>query len=246
MPDETTAARVRAAPVWATLALTVVFGLDGCAHYIGTTASSFLKVIREDNDPNKRYLAYAKLASPNCYDSEEQRIQASRTLAKVLRDGYEPAASRAVICRTLGELRRPEGRDSVKVAAEDENPLVRAEALRALGKLGKPEDVAILSRHMAADKEDCRYAAIEGIGELKPKDPNVEIALVDGMEDLEPGVRLASYRALVAVIGKDLGTEVEPWRKDAQARLVAAEKARTASAEKPKVSVEKAKTPARR
>jgi HEAT repeat protein len=202
-------------------ALVLVIAFAGCAHYdyIGTTATSFLKVIRDDKDPNRRHFAYAKLASLNCYDTEEQKSQAVRVLSVVLTKGHEPDASRAVICRTLGQLGRPEGREAVIGAAEDEKPLVRAEACRAVGRLGKPDDVTILSRHMTADTSlDCRIAAIEGIGHMKPTDPNVETLLVDGMEDSEPGIRMASYRALQAITGKDFGPEPEAWRKDAIAR----------------------------
>jgi HEAT repeat protein len=239
MADDTLPPRFRVVRTAAVLAVSVA--LVGCAQYIGTTAASFLKVAREDKDPNKRYLAYARLASPNCYDTEDQKVRAAEYLAKILTEGREYEASRAVICRTLGELRVHQGREAVRAAADDENDLVRAEALRALGKIGRPEDVSVLSRHMTADKEDCRYAAIEGIGELKPQDPNVEAALVDGMEDLEPGVRVASYRALKAITGKDLGSDPEAWRKDAQDR---AEKAAAKAGDATEKA--KAKTPARR
>jgi HEAT repeat protein len=219
MEDEIPTARVARFRIVAVAVLAVMAAVTGCANYIGTTAASFMKVATKDRDPNKRHLAYAKLASPNCYDSEEQKLQVVKLLSQTLKSGGEPAASRAVICRTLGELRKPEARAALIGAAEDEEPLVRAEACRALGKVGRTEDISILSRHMAADTQvDCRFAAIEGIGEMRAADPNVETSLIDGMEDPDPGIRVACYRALKSIRGTDLGPEADPWRKDLASR----------------------------
>jgi HEAT repeat protein len=200
--------------------IAAIFLVPGCATHIGTTAASFMQKVKQSPDPNIRHLAYAKLAAPNCYDSEEQKGQAASLLSAALAQKHEPIASRAVICRTLGSLGRPEGREALLKAAEDEEPIVRAEACRALGRVGKPEDAAVLSRHMTADtNKDCQIAAIEGLGAIKAADPNVEILLVDGMEDEDPAVRVACLGALRSITGKDLGVEAGPWRKHAQARL---------------------------
>src|SRR5512147_1163831 len=73
--------------------------LPGCTNFHGTTAASFLKTIRENPDPNRRFVAYHKLASPMCYDTDEQKVEAVRTLIEKLESGDEPVATRAVICR---------------------------------------------------------------------------------------------------------------------------------------------------
>src|SRR5690242_140020 len=182
--------------------------LTGCSGFQGTTAASFLRKVREDPDPNVRYVAYHKLASPMCYDSAEQKADAVRTLVTKLETGQEPVASRAVICRTLGELRDPAAREVLIRAASDPEGLVRAQACRSLGQVGRPEDATILSRVMTVDTlEDCRIAAIEGLGELKSRDPRIMEVLVTGMEHDDPAIRLASLNALRQITGKDLGTE---------------------------------------
>ena len=69
-----------------------------------------------------------------------------------------------MICRTLGELRDPAARPALLKVVGDAEGLVRAQACRALGKVGQPEDATILSRVMLVDTlEDCRIAAIEGL-----------------------------------------------------------------------------------
>src|SRR5262245_20738341 len=88
----------------------------GCQQFIGTTATSFMKRVRESDDPNLRYRAYANLADPGCYLSEEQKVQAVNLLSAALEPGKEPLATRAVICRTLGELRRPEAHEALVAA----------------------------------------------------------------------------------------------------------------------------------
>lgn len=185
----------------------------GCDPYLGTTAASVLRKAG-DTDPNIRYYAYDKLASQTIYDTENQKAQAARTMSSAYLSGREPDATRAVLCRSLGELRRPEGRPALRQAIDDPNEIVRAEACRALGKLGDPEDAGELARIMAADKSiDCQVAAIDGLGDLKPKDPRYAVLLADDMDHPEPGIRYAAYKALRKATGKDLGVDADVWRK---------------------------------
>ncbi|MGE3821912.1 MAG: HEAT repeat domain-containing protein, partial [Isosphaeraceae bacterium] len=195
---------------WVLAAL--VISTAGCGSHIGTTAASFLRRIREDADPNMRYLAYAKLGSPNCYDSESQKDEAARVLIDRLEKGKEPVASRAVICKTLGFLARPLARDAILKAVRDPEAVVRVEACRALGTVGKTEDATVLARIMATDTlEDCRVAAVEALGALRPDDPRIARVLAEGMVQPDPAIRLASVKALRAITGQDLGLEPGPW-----------------------------------
>lgn len=204
--------RARAAIVLAILATALP---SACSTpYIGTTAASYLRRVREERDPNIRHIAYAKLGAPGCYDGEEQKAEAVRVLVANLESEREPTASRALICRSLGELRRPEARPALVKAISDPDSVVRAEACRALGKVGQSEDATALVRVMHVDtQEDCRIAAIEGLGELKSSDPRINSMLVQGMEHDDPAIRLASLRALRKITGKDLGIEPAPWRE---------------------------------
>jgi len=207
-------------PLLLAAALLALAMATGCASHIGTTAASFMRKIQDSPDPNIRHLAYRKLANKNCYNDDAQMAQAAKMLAARLVGGKEPIASRTEICRTLGELGRPEGREAIIKACDDDEPIVRAEACRALGRVGTPEDVPVFSRHMTSDTAiDCRVAAIEGLGILKIASPLIELQLVDGMEDEDPAIRAASLRAIREISGKDLGPEAGPWRKDALARL---------------------------
>jgi HEAT repeat protein len=129
-------------------------------------------------------------------------------------DWQEPSATRAVICRTLGKLRHPEARSAILKAVNDSDPMVRAEACRALGAVGTQEDATILTRVMTADTSvDCRVAAVDGLGQLKSADPRINTFLAQSMgDDEDPAIRLASLNALRAITGKDLGVEPKPWQ----------------------------------
>ncbi|WP_406695495.1 HEAT repeat domain-containing protein [Singulisphaera sp. Ch08] len=203
--------------------LLVAAGLAGCSGFSGTTAASFLRKVREDPDPNTRYLAYHKLASPQCYDTDEQKKEAVATLVNKLEHGKEPVATRAVICRTLGELRDPGAREALIRAVGDNEGLVRSQACRSLGQVGRPEDATILARVMTVDTlEDCRIAAIEGLGELNAKDPRIMEVLVNSMEHADPAIRLASLNALRKITHKDLGVDPGPWQKELLPQMSAA------------------------
>ena len=179
-----------------------------------TTASSFLKQVNEERDPNIRYEAYAHLGSSRCYDDEAQKAKAATVLVQKLQGNKEPTATRAVICRTLGNLHRPEARDAILAATNDEDSLVRAEACRALGRVGQSQDATILARVMTLDTAgECRVAAIESLGDLKSKDRRITEYLVTGMEHDDPAIRVASMGALRQITGKDLGVDAVAWKK---------------------------------
>jgi HEAT repeat protein len=187
----------------------------GCTTYVGTTAKSFLGHVRNNPDPNVRYIAYSKLAAADAYDSPDQKDEAVRTLIDKFANGREPVATRAMIVRTLGELHDPKARDLLVKAASSQEPIIKIEACRALGKVGRPEDVTVLAQVMTVDNlEDARIAAIDGIAEMKTADPRIHRLLVEGMDHEDPAIRLASLNALRRTLRKDLGTDPAAWRKE--------------------------------
>lgn len=193
------------------LGLMLIF-TGGCAGSLGTTARSMLTNIRNNPDANVRYKAYANLGKPRTYDSESQMDESVAELSKRLTEGKEPPITRAVICRSLGELKRPAARDALLKAMDDEDDEVRAEAARALGKVGQPDDAVLLSRMMAIDTtHNGRVAAAEGLANLKPKDPRIMISLSENLNNDDPAMRLAAYRALKQITGVDPGPNTNAW-----------------------------------
>lgn len=206
--------RIRALSVTGHCLAMVLTCTWGCAGSLGTTARSMLTNVRDNKDPNARYQAYVNLGKTRTYDSPEQMLESVAELSRRLMEGKEPPISRAVICRSLGELKRPEARDALLKAMDDEDDEVRAEAARALGKVGKPEDAVLLSRMMAIDTtHNGRVAAAEGLANLKPTDPRIMISLSESLNNDDPAMRLAAYRALKQITGADPGPGAEVWHE---------------------------------
>ncbi len=195
--------------------LTCVLAAPGCTTWVGTTAKSFLGHVRNDPDPNVRYVAYSKLADPQAYDSEAEKNEAVWILMEKYEKGHEPLATKAVICRTLGQLRDPRARDLLIKAVSSSEAVIKIEACRALGKVGRPEDATILAQVMTLDNlEDARIAAIEGLAEIKTKDPRIYLMLVENMDHEDPAIRLASLNALRTLTRKDYGTNPADWKRE--------------------------------
>lgn len=220
--------------LWATGALGLILAIAGCANPVGTTSRSMLRKIQESDDPNLRHLAYTKLGNPIAYDSDEHKVEAVQALSQKLAEAREPVVTRAVICRTLGEIGRPEARPALTRAVDDPEPVIRDAACRALGKVGSSEDAVILARVMAADTNpDCRIAAVQGIASLKTDDARIRVVLADGMENRDPAIRLACYQALQTITRQDLGPDPAAWKQMAQQALEAETPAASATVSQP-------------
>ena len=205
------------------LVVVCALAVAGCTTWVGTTAKSFLGHVRNDPDPNMRYVAYSKLADPRAYDSEEEKAEAVRILIDKFEKGHEPIATKAMICRTLGQLRDPRAHDLLVKSVNSPEAVIKIESCRALGKVGRPDDATILAQVMTLDNlEDARIAAIEGLAELKTKDPRIGQLLVENMDHDDPAIRLASLNALRKLTGKDYGTNPADWRRKLKPMLDAA------------------------
>ncbi len=137
--DDDSAKVVRASRRVPQLLAATAIALAGCTTYVGTTARSFLGHVRNNPDPNVRFLAYSKLASPDAYDSPEQKSEAAAVLIDKLERGREPVATRAIICRTLGELREPKARDVLIKSVSSSEAVVKIEAVSRWGRSAVPK-----------------------------------------------------------------------------------------------------------
>jgi hypothetical protein len=221
--DDASSSLARDRGLLSRLLVVCVLAVAGCTTWVGTTAKSFLGHVRNNPDPNTRYVAYSKLADPRAYDSEDEKAEAVRILIDKFENGHEPTATKAMICRTLGQLRDPRAHEILVKAVNNPEPVIKIEACRALGKAGRPEDATILAQVMTLDNlEDARIAAIEGLAELKTTDPRIYQVLVENMDHEDPAIRLASLNALRKLTGKNHGTNPADWRRELKPVLDAA------------------------
>jgi HEAT repeat protein len=209
----------------ACLAVAALAAAAGCSTYLGTTPKSYLRHVRSNPDPNIRFIAYSKLGSPDFYDDPADKSEAVQTLVSKLEEGREPMAIKIAIIHSLGELGDRRARNPISKIANNPNtePMLKVEAFRALGKVGRPEDAMTLVRFMNTEQlEDCKIAAIEGIGSLKVQDPRIYHVLIEGMEHEDPAIRLQCYRSLKQITGKDVGSLPRDWRKELEPQLARA------------------------
>jgi hypothetical protein len=192
----------------------VLATVAGCAFMGPTTATGFLKQVEHDPDPNVRFKAYRALGTDRVYDEPTQKREAAVVILRRLDPQKEPMASRAMICRTLGLIGDPIAREAMIRQLRDPDVMIRAEAIRALGKVGRSEDATVLMQAMKLDADpDCKVAAIDALGLLKSADPRTETYLVEAMEDDDPAIRLAAYGSIKRLTNKDLGAKPGPWRE---------------------------------
>jgi HEAT repeats len=200
---------------WLRVSVLLICAQIGCGPYLGTTSQSFIRHARTNPDPNIRYIAYAKLGVPSLYDHPRDKAEAVDLLIDKFQEGKEPLGVRSVIIHSLGNLGDPRAHDVVVRAVNDPEPVIRVEGCRALGKVGRPQDATTLARIMTVDTlEDCRIAAIEGLGSLKAQDPRIFQILVDGMDHEDPAIRLECLNSLRKITGKDYGVDPVVWKKE--------------------------------
>ena len=128
--------------------------------------------VRNDPDPNVRYLAYSKLGSTDAYDTEEQKSGGGRHPHREVRAGQRAGGQPGDDLPDAGRAPRPQGARPARQGGEQSEAVIKIEACRALGKVGRPEDATVLAQMMTLDNlEDARIAAIEGLAELKTQGP---------------------------------------------------------------------------
>lgn len=139
-------------------------------------------------------------------------------LAKILSDKREDDFVRAIAATYLGEIPAGIEHASVLVAAiDDDNPEVRRASVKSCGELAIPEALVPAGARLKLDTDVAvRRAAAITLGQLRG-DAAIA-ALVEALEDKDPGVQVMAAVALQAATGNLLGDDPEVWRKWAAGR----------------------------
>ncbi len=202
-----------------TLGLAILSGLtilNGCGIGHGLSPTEAAQAIQHEGDPNARYDLYRELANGSDKLEFEERQRLVTTLVERLESANEPTSSLAMICRALGRLRDPAGREPLKTVIDARSEtIVRAEACLALGRIGHPDDANTLARILVTDPDPAvQLKAIEGLQHMRPRDPRITQVLLDRLAgDRNPAIRLATLEALRALSGRDYGIDPEAWQQ---------------------------------
>jgi len=137
----------------------------------------------------------------------------TQAVAALLDRSVEPRPLvRATACVGLRIIGDPKALPALAAACSDPDSLVRRQAVRALGALGGPDQVPVLSRILAEDADpDVRLDAALALGRLGGEgavDP-----LIAGLEDSDPSVAFACHAALMEITGLDLPPSRGLWEE---------------------------------
>jgi HEAT repeat protein len=140
---------------------------------------------------------------------------AAPVLARVLADPSEDDLTRAQAAASLGRMAAGRAHEAVLVAAlEDGSAVVRRDAAEACGRLGIASAVEALAERLRKDSDvHVRRAAAVALGRMGEAGRGAGAALVDGLADPDPGVRLLSAESLETVTGRRLGRDRAAWAK---------------------------------
>jgi hypothetical protein len=143
-------------------------------------------------------------------DSPEQR-QITDQLARQIQ--VEPdSLVRQAIVQSIAEFRTPMAQQVLEAGLADENPAVRVECCRALGRRAETASVTRLATALRGDKnQDVRLAAVAALGKINS--PEAIKALAVALDDRDPAMQYAGVQSLKSITGKDYGPDVEAWRQ---------------------------------
>ena len=172
--------------------------------FIGYQPARALHGLRHSNSEVRRWsvIRLAREADP----------RNARAVAALLNPKVEPAKIvRATAAANLPAFGDAQALPALRTACADESPHVRAEAVRALGRLGGAAERDTLVERLRGDRDpgvrmQAAYA-LERLGDRRAM-PHLVAALID----LDESVICAAHSALKTLSGADLPPEQPPWR----------------------------------
>ncbi|MEZ6102572.1 MAG: HEAT repeat domain-containing protein [Pirellulaceae bacterium] len=196
--------------------LVVVMGcISGISGRFGTSNADQLNALRwkEAYGPtsSERIQQMRSLAAAAASAPDDQQLAAVARLEQQLSKETDVLVRREVV-RTLGAFNVPSAEEALKIAGEDDDPVVRVEACRSWGQRKSEAAVQELSRFLVHSEDvDVRLAAVEALGQI-PSSPSTSV-LLPIVNDRDPAVQLAAMASLRKVTGQSIGDDVTKWRQ---------------------------------
>lgn len=172
------------------------------------SAEQAIVVLQESKDADYRVQAYHKLNKADRL-SVADRAEAQRLLLEGSQNETTPLARTAAI-QSLKAFNGPEALDALRESANDRNPLVRAEACKALGELKDPGSMEMMGRLAINDTSiDVRHRAAEAL--VAMNDPQANTYLSQCLLDQDYAIVNIAAKGLRENTKQDLGTSPEAW-----------------------------------
>ncbi len=164
--------------------------------------------------PAQRIEALKELAQDSrAYDTSKQQ-EISTVLSQQIRNEPDPIIRRQIV-KTLGTYDTDAAIAVLHAGCQDKNPEVRVASCQAFARRGGPAALAALDRALREDKDiDVRLAAAKALGGFK--DQQAVAALGMALEDSDPALQYVAVQSLKKSTGRNLGDDVNVWRKFTQ------------------------------
>jgi len=172
------------------------------AHKPRRQALGSLTVALGDEDPDVRALTVRVL-------TELRAVVAVASFQRLARTDADSEV-RAMAAASLGELPAADSFPVLLAALADPSANVRTSAASALGKLKAKAAADGLVACLDDDSEALREAAIASLGKLRSETAVPKLAELLDEEEEVPISRI--QEALIAIVGKNLGIDPEPWQ----------------------------------
>jgi HEAT repeat protein len=196
----------------------VVLGCAASTEAVGKFVSRpFRKTVEQTygiKTPADRVKELRKLAKgATRQPAAEQEANVAR-LADDFQRESDPWVRRETL-RALAHFPQPSAGAVLVAALGDNDVETRRTACQALGVRGDDIAVRELARVVSSEtNQDVRIAAVKALGASGNKQSLVPLSEV--MLDADPALQAQAQESLVAVSGRDYGSDVEAWRQFAQ------------------------------
>lgn len=143
--------------------------------------------------------------------TREQQVQFAQQLVAEILAAHDPEL-RCRIVSTVADFDTPDANAILTGALQDPNDRVRMAACTAWGRRGGPAAIQQLSTRYESDADlGVRLRALAALAEL---DDDAAIpAIAKALDDADPVVRNRAMQSLKQLSGRDLGNDVDAWRR---------------------------------
>lgn len=181
--------------------------------YNAPSMAQQVAMVLDPDDPDRRREGIEYLAAGNAAKDEE-----TLKLFALVAEEDSSAFVRSAAVSALGQGENPAFADTLIAALNDPSPIVRAEAAEALRHTIAPDALRPLIAAAERDPDvSARYQATRSLPAYR--DEEAVGTLIYLLDDPELTVSREAHKALTALYGEDLGTNVGPWRIRAEQGL---------------------------
>jgi hypothetical protein len=190
--------------------------------WTGETPSKYAKMMENDQSGDQRREGILRLAADYDFARAEPYTKRYWQIAQADRD----VLVRAAAVRALNRSRDASVTPLATRYLDDQSPLMRLEAAKALANIPDEKAIPALTRHMAAQQDvrveggrseavaenrDVRVACADALRNFSNKD--VARTLVDALHEREFEVSWQARRSLILMTGHDFRYDQAKWRE---------------------------------